>query len=291
MMLTERRTMTWMVPKGHGISLRFSFNGQENDNEVKGVGNSLDFGARIYDPRIGRWLSTDQRFKDYVPFSPYNFALSNPICFVDADGNVVVDVNGNPVTISITQAKDGTVSATYEFVKGTSQAVIDNFNSNGGRAINTAIQVQTGREAVLKAIESSELIHYTISPDEHVTTVEEKESTITKYRSGETGLKPLFERDENGKAVGIKGTVEDVTIYEGTIDRLIEDEIPTDNQQGLTKEQRIGATFVHETEHATDPEEVKNRKNGQPELNESNHDNVRAVENKAVNEYKQKNKK
>lgn len=31
----------------------------EKDNEVKGSGNSLDFGARIYDSRLGKWLSTD----------------------------------------------------------------------------------------------------------------------------------------------------------------------------------------------------------------------------------------
>ncbi|MCU7549877.1 hypothetical protein OCK74_12165 [Chitinophagaceae bacterium LB-8] len=38
---------------------RYGFNGKENDNEVKGDGNSLDFGGRIYDPRLGRWHSTD----------------------------------------------------------------------------------------------------------------------------------------------------------------------------------------------------------------------------------------
>ena len=30
------------------------FNGKENDDEIKGVGNSLDFGARMYDSRLGR---------------------------------------------------------------------------------------------------------------------------------------------------------------------------------------------------------------------------------------------
>ena len=38
---------------------RWGFNGKETDNEVKGNGNSLDFGARIYDSRLGRWLSVD----------------------------------------------------------------------------------------------------------------------------------------------------------------------------------------------------------------------------------------
>ncbi|HUM47427.1 MAG TPA: hypothetical protein PLD84_10885, partial [Chitinophagales bacterium] len=31
---------------------RFGFNGKENDNEAKGSGNSVEFGARIYDPRL-----------------------------------------------------------------------------------------------------------------------------------------------------------------------------------------------------------------------------------------------
>ena len=41
------------------VSYRFGFNGKENDNEVKGAGNSVDFGARIYDSRLGRWMSVD----------------------------------------------------------------------------------------------------------------------------------------------------------------------------------------------------------------------------------------
>jgi RHS repeat-associated protein len=42
-----------------GGKYRYGFNGKENDNEVKGDGNQVDFGARIYDPRVGRFLSGD----------------------------------------------------------------------------------------------------------------------------------------------------------------------------------------------------------------------------------------
>jgi RHS repeat-associated protein len=65
---------------------RFGFNGQEKDNEIKGTGNSLDFGARIYDSRLGRWLSLDPLQKKYPSLSPYNFCANNPIIYVDADG-------------------------------------------------------------------------------------------------------------------------------------------------------------------------------------------------------------
>jgi RHS repeat-associated protein len=70
---------------------RFGFNGKENDDEVKGKGNALDFGARIYDARIGRWLSLDPEMSKYPYASPYNFALNNPIVLIDPDGGSVDD--------------------------------------------------------------------------------------------------------------------------------------------------------------------------------------------------------
>lgn len=44
-------------------SYRYGFNGKEKDNDIKGEGNQLDFGARIYDPRISRFLSLDPMSK------------------------------------------------------------------------------------------------------------------------------------------------------------------------------------------------------------------------------------
>ena len=68
---------------------RFGFNGKEKDDELKGNGNSYDFGDRIYDPRIGNWLSIDPLFGKYPAFSPYSFAADNPILFVDRDGREI----------------------------------------------------------------------------------------------------------------------------------------------------------------------------------------------------------
>ena len=60
---------------------RYGFNGMESDDEIKGEGNSYDFGARIYDSRIGRWLSRDQLEKKYPELNPYCFVADNPIRF------------------------------------------------------------------------------------------------------------------------------------------------------------------------------------------------------------------
>jgi len=67
-------------------SLRFSFNGKENDNEVKGIGNQQDYGFRIYNPRLGKFLSVDPLTKDYPYLTPYQFASNSPISGVDLDG-------------------------------------------------------------------------------------------------------------------------------------------------------------------------------------------------------------
>ena len=74
---------------------RYGFNGKENDNDVKGVeGSQQDYGMRIYDARIGRFLSVDPLMKGYPMLTPYQYASNTPIAAVDKDGEeaeVVVD--------------------------------------------------------------------------------------------------------------------------------------------------------------------------------------------------------
>ncbi|MBQ4819102.1 hypothetical protein J8M14_03460 [Aquimarina sp. MMG016] len=77
-----------LLPNRHGNSseYRYGFNGKEKDDEVKGEGNSLDFGARILDPRVGRWLSLDPQSEQNSSTSPYSYVINNPIAFIDPNG-------------------------------------------------------------------------------------------------------------------------------------------------------------------------------------------------------------
>jgi len=90
---------------------RYGFNGMEKDDEVAGAGNSLDFGARIYDPRLGRWLALDPLMLDFPHESPYSFAGSNPVYFVDKDGKKkttyikIIDKDGNTRKIVLVDEK------------------------------------------------------------------------------------------------------------------------------------------------------------------------------------------
>jgi RHS repeat-associated protein len=68
-------------------SYKYGFNGKENDNEVVGTGEGTqDFGARIYNPALGKFLSCDPKGAMNPGLSPYSFAANNPIMFIDVKG-------------------------------------------------------------------------------------------------------------------------------------------------------------------------------------------------------------
>jgi RHS repeat-associated protein len=65
---------------------RYGYNGKEKDNDGKVGGSTYDYGFRIYNPRIGRFLSVDPLAKSYPWYTPYQFAGNKPIKFSDLDG-------------------------------------------------------------------------------------------------------------------------------------------------------------------------------------------------------------
>jgi len=65
---------------------RYGFNGKELDDEVLGDANQYDYGFRIYNPRIGRFLSVDPLSSDFPWYTPYQYAGNMPIWAIDIDG-------------------------------------------------------------------------------------------------------------------------------------------------------------------------------------------------------------
>lgn len=102
--------------KSANYSCRFGFNGQEKINEQYGEGNAYDFGARIQDPRLGRFLSIDPLKSKYPYLSPYVYARNKPIAKIDAGGmNEVTppppDVNVYIVVKSDNEIKTNNIQA------------------------------------------------------------------------------------------------------------------------------------------------------------------------------------
>ena len=140
----------------------------EKDNEIKGGdGNSYDFGARMLDPRIGRWLTIDPMFAKYPSISPYSYCANSPIYFKDPDGRDLIPAtsfkgtgmhsvlnglvaNNSKFNTYITKfkGKNSKFNITFTFDNTLIPAGADanadfsyNYNTVEGKKVFTAIQV------------------------------------------------------------------------------------------------------------------------------------------------------
>jgi len=101
----------------------YLYNGKELNNEFF---ENYDYGARFYDPSLGRWHSMDPSAESYYPISPYAYCGNNPIRRSDLDG------------------RDW-----WDKVVGFSNAVVDNaigYNRRGDYTPTDASDYNTGQD-------------------------------------------------------------------------------------------------------------------------------------------------
>jgi RHS repeat-associated protein len=111
------------------VAQRYAYNGKEL---VEGIG-LYDYGARWYDPVVGRWTSVDPLAGKMPGWSPYNYVLGNPISLIDPDGRspdntIFSDEAGNILKMQVDNLPDAIVVVSNDnlskFNQGIAQAVL-----------------------------------------------------------------------------------------------------------------------------------------------------------------------
>jgi RHS repeat-associated protein len=220
---------------------RYGFNGKENDNEIKGEGNQQDYGMRIYDPRLGKFLSSDPIAKDYPGVTPYAFAENDVIRSIDLDGLekfiVISFLPGRPTIICF---GCGMMEAYNNYSGGMAQkSMVENkemsyHNDNVPQSIQNRLDKQNALEADLKianglaqtttiSIQSSFELATMITPaGKGVAQLARAALQLSRFRLAEKFYKSVgflddVERTSHLKGINFTEAVEKITLKKGTV--------------------------------------------------------------------------